>query len=245
MNDSLPIPAGLKQIDICWGDRRILAELRRTQRRVLRIEVQPSGSVIVFAPSDADFGKIQDRTRRKRSWIFRELDRVSTRPALTPKRHFVSGETHLLLGRQYRLSIEHSNRPQVRVEGSRLNVLARCIEDQAQCRRLLAAFYSVTARIVFSERLDVVAQPFIRRGLRMPSLVVRRMSKRWGSYTPKGRIVLNVDLVRASPMLIDYVICHELTHAFHPDHGKEWRGLLNKVMPDWENRKARLEVFLR
>jgi predicted metal-dependent hydrolase len=72
-----------------------------------------------------------------------------------------------------------------------------------------------------------------------------RCRKRWGSYTPAGRIVLNIDLVRASPTLIDYVISHELAHAFYPDHGKEWRNLLNMVMPDWENRKARLEAFLR
>jgi len=71
------------------------------------------------------------------------------------------------------------------------------------------------------------------------------MSKRWGSYTPKGRIVLNVDLVRASPMLIDYVICHELTHAFYPDHGKEWSNLLDTIMPDWKIRKEFLETFLR
>ena len=43
-----------------------------------------------------------------------------------------------------------------------------------------------------------------------------------------------MDLVRASPPLIDYVICHELTHGFYPDHGKDWRGLLSTVMPDWE-----------
>lgn len=71
------------------------------------------------------------------------------------------------------------------------------------------------------------------------------MSKRWGSFTPKGRIVLNVDLIRASPTLIDYVICHELTHAFFPDHGEEWRNLFDVVMPDWESKKTRLEVLLR
>jgi predicted metal-dependent hydrolase len=71
------------------------------------------------------------------------------------------------------------------------------------------------------------------------------MSKRWGSFTPGGRVVLNVDLVRASPRLIDYVICHELAHAFYPDHGKEWRSLLNTVMPDWADRKAQLESALR
>jgi hypothetical protein len=71
------------------------------------------------------------------------------------------------------------------------------------------------------------------------------MSKRWGSYTPSGKIILNVDLVRASPLLIDYVICHELAHAFYPDHGKDWRDLVSTVMPDWESRKARLEALLR
>ena len=75
--------------------------------------------------------------------------------------------------------------------------------------------------------------------------MIRRMSKRWGSYTPSGRIILNVDLVRVSPALIDYVICHELAHAFHPDHGMKWRNLFNSVMPDWEDRKSRLEAFLR
>jgi hypothetical protein len=70
------------------------------------------------------------------------------------------------------------------------------------------------------------------------------MTKRWGSFTPTGRILLNVDLVRASPTLIDYVITHELTHAFHADHGREWRKLLSTMMPDWESRKAALEQAL-
>jgi predicted metal-dependent hydrolase len=65
-----------------------------------------------------------------------------------------------------------------------------------------------------------------------------------GAATAAGRIVLNVDLVRASPLLIDYVICHELAHAFHRDHGKGWRHLLSTVMPDWEARKERLESSL-
>ena len=71
------------------------------------------------------------------------------------------------------------------------------------------------------------------------------MTKRWGSYTPTGRIVLNVDLIRADSDLIDYVICHELVHAFHSDHGPEWKRLFDAMMPDWEARKVRLETLLR
>ena len=64
-------------------------------------------------------------------------------------------------------------------------------------------------------------------------------------YTLNGNITLNVDLVRAGPNLIDYVICHEFAHAFYRDHSKGWRNLLSSVMPDWEERKLQLETMLR
>jgi predicted metal-dependent hydrolase len=78
-----------------------------------------------------------------------------------------------------------------------------------------------------------------------PDAMASANETNWGSYTPSGWIVLNVDLVRVSPGLIDYVICHELAHAFHPDHGTKWRNLLDAAMPDWEARKSRLEAALR
>ncbi len=234
-----------ERIEVVWGERRAIADLRRTPRRVLRIEVQPSGYVVVFAPSDGDLDKIRECVKRKAGWIFRELDRIASWPARTPERQFLSGETHLLLGKQYRLAIEQADQSRVFVAGARLNILAADTEDKAGCACLLKAFYAAIARHVFHERLDAMAPPFMRKGMQKPSLTIRAMSKRWGSFTAAGRIVLNVDLVRASPLLIDYVICHELSHAFFQDHGKGWRDLLSKVMPDWESRKARLEAVLR
>lgn len=238
-------PRSHEHIEIGWGERRTFAELRRTDRRILRVEVQPSGGVVIFAPSGEPIETVRERVRRKGAWIFRELDQIIARPATTPERRFVSGETHLLLGSQYRLSIEKSDDAYVRIEGSRLKIFARRVDDAAHCRRLLTAFYALTARAVFRDRLYAVMPPFARKGIDTPKLLVRKLSKRWGSYTPTGRIVLNVDLVRASPNLIDYVICHELAHAFHPNHGEEWRELLRAVMPDWEHRKLRLEQLLR
>lgn len=234
-----------QKIEFSWGGRAAVAELRRTARRVLRVEVRPLGKLIVFAPLDADSAAIVDRLIRKGAWIFHELDRALALPAVTPERRFVSGETHLYLGNQYRLALEQGDEGCVRISGTRLIVTTRSVDDQAQCRRLLTAFYAISARKVFQERLETVAAPFLRKGMKQPSLVIRKMTKRWGSYTRVGRIVLNVDLIRASPAQIDYVICHELAHAFHPDHGKEWRDMLNIFMPDWEVRKSKLETQLR
>ncbi len=234
-----------EHIEICWGERRVIAELLRTDRRALRIDVRPTGEVAIFAPAGEEIDEIQSRARRKGAWIFAQIDTISQRPKVTPKRRFISGETHLLLGRQYRLSIEQSDDPHVRLEGGRLVICARAPDDQPHCRRLLQTFYKLRAREVFRQRFEIVVEPFVRKGLKRPSLVIRPMSKRWGSFTPGGRVVLNVDLVRASPRLIDYVICHELAHAFYPDHGEGWRALLETMMPDWEERKERLEAALR
>lgn len=234
-----------EQIEICWGERRVTAELTRTVRRALRIDVHPTGAVIVFAPVGEELDEIRARAHRKSAWIFAQIDTIAQRPNVTPERRYISGETHLLLGRQYRLSIEESEDPHVRIDGGRMVIAARTPDDQTHCRRLLQAFYRLKAREVLRQRFDIVSEPFVRRGLKRPKLVIRTMAKRWGSYTSRGRVLLNIDLVRASPRLIDYVICHELAHAFFRDHGDGWHDLLKTIMPDWEERKEVLEAALR
>lgn len=244
MSVAKPAPMA-DHIEICWSARVIAAKLTRTPKRALRIDVLPSGEVIIFAPIGECAEDIRARVHRRAAWIFGQIDTISKRPKPTPERRYISGETHLLLGRQYRLAIEKSEDPHVRIDGSRMVIAARTPEDQPHCRRILQAFYRIRARDVFRRRFDIVVEPFVRKGLKAPSLVIRPMTKRWGSYTPSGRVVLNIDLVRVSPRLIDYVICHELAHAFYPDHGDGWRVLLGTAMPDWEERKEALEAVLR
>lgn len=49
---------------------------------------------------------------------------------------------------------------------------------------------------------------------------------------------------RGAPDAIDYVIAHELCHMAEPHHGAAFHALLGRVMPDWEERKRRLEVAM-
>ena len=56
-----------------------------------------------------------------------------------------------------------------------------------------------------------------------------------------GVIYLNPELVLAPPSCIDYVVTHELCHLVHGHHGREFYALLRRAMPDWEERKRRLE----
>jgi predicted metal-dependent hydrolase len=57
-----------------------------------------------------------------------------------------------------------------------------------------------------------------------------------------GRVLgLNLDLIRAPIECIDYVIVHELCHLKFPNHGPKFWDLLERVMPDWQKRKQKLE----
>jgi len=54
-------------------------------------------------------------------------------------------------------------------------------------------------------------------------------------------IYLNPELVKAPGSCIDYVVAHELCHLIHGQHGPAFYALLSRAMPDWEQRKRRLE----
>ena len=65
-------------------------------------------------------------------------------------------------------------------------------------------------------------------------LTFRKMKSRWGSYNKtKKTITLNKWLVVLPYDLIDYVICHELTHHYVFNHSKDFYNHLAKLYPDY------------
>lgn len=106
---------------------------------------------------------------------------------------------------------------------------------------LMVKWYSKHAKQLLEKRLQDWLPQFIRRGAPEPELRFRRMQKRWGSCTKNNVIMLNTELVKAPLQCIDYVIVHELCHLVYPKHDTRFRSLLNRILPDWEKRKARLE----
>lgn len=210
---------------------------------MLRIAVSPLGRVEVSAPNDVSDADIIARVRRRASWIARQLSRFDRWRPRTPPRQYESGETHLFLGRPYRLLILQGPMD-VALDGSRLVMTLPSDGTRALRQSVLRNWYRRQARRVFPERLDAVLPPFARRGVMRPRLLIREMTRRWGSYTTQGSLVLNLELVRASPSLVGYVIAHELAHALHPHHGPEWNDLLTRILPDWRTRKDQLELEL-
>jgi hypothetical protein len=229
--------------EIVFGTETIGYEIRfLPTRRTLGIEVHPDLSVVVRAPADCDPDIIQARVGRRASWISKQLTNFQRYSPRTPARQYVSGETHLYLGRQYRLKVGAGETASVKMRRGHLVLTMPGKADPERVRVLLHRWYLEHARLVFTEVLDEWL-PRIK-GHQRPRLIVRTMQSRWGSLSQAGTMTLNSNLIRAPRACIEYVVVHEFCHLKHRDHDTSFFRLLGQVMPDWEKRKQRLETAL-
>ena len=226
---------------IVFGTKNIEFDVQYKARKTLGITVTPAMDVLVDAPEGTSLEKVKEKVRKRAPWILKQQDYFAGfHPIATPKR-YVSGETHLYLGRQYRLKIIDSKAEKVKLKGKFIEVHTAS-PDKAQA--LLDKWYLEHARQKFQEYLAPLEERFSGFGVRPSGFEIRRMPKRWGSCTPKGKIILNSELIKAPKGCIEYVIIHELCHLVHPDHSKAYWNLLDKEMPAWHKWKERLEKIL-
>jgi predicted metal-dependent hydrolase len=216
------------------------ALLKRTSRTTLAISVLPDGTLELTAPLDSEESSIQAKVGKRTRWIERQRRAFADMNATRMPRRYVTGATHRYLGKQYRLKILAGERGSVLLKGAYFHVVSTS-GSQDEIRGLLDAWFRDKARQQFTRRIGQWRPWCQRNQLPEPTLVLRRMPKRWGSAGRNGRIALNPELIHAPSACIDYVIAHEICHLKHPDHSPSFFRLLSSKLPDWKGLKARLE----
>ena len=226
-----------------FGSRQIPYRLHRADRKRLRVVVSPELVVDVYAPRNTDDEKIRLAVQNKASWIARTLDKLeSYHPLPIPKR-YISGETLVYLGRQYRLKIVKNSKKSAKLMGRFLWVWVENNNDTPSVKKAVDQWYRKRAREVLGRYLEKCYTVASRHGVPEPLLVIRTMQRRWGSCSNKGRITLNVNLIKVPVHCIEYVIMHELCHLKYNNHSKTFYSLLTRCQPDWRRRKETLDQF--
>ena len=213
-----------------------------TKRKTLQLEVLPDMSVRMIAPLGTKVEVCSRMLLKRMDWVRAQMRYFSQFHPLTKPREYVSGETHLFLGRRLRLKVAKGSTKGVKATRQHLTVCA----GQTTSARLVEAelwqWYREQASDLFQERmLGCMVKLNIPKNEGPKSLIVRRYKSRWGSMSMDGVLGLNLDLIRAPIECIDYVIIHELCHLRFPHHGPRFWDLLERVMPDWRKRKTKLE----
>lgn len=237
--------SSVERSEVRFGSKTIEYSIRRSSRRAtVSIAIDPTEGVLVTAPSPAPVKRLDEIVHAKATWIVQRLKRQSDLPPPMAK-EFVSGETFLYLGRQYRLRLDMDHEPRpLRLDNGWLRVpLPPHLAEQHRSGYVRAALIDwykrhagqrIPKRILqWADKLDVQA----------PEVILAEPRKRWGSASSSGTVRINWRIIQAPSSLVDYVVAHELTHLRHPDHTPDFWRALERVMPDYEHRKAGLRLL--
>lgn len=232
-------------LSIEYGKERIGFAVVYADRKTLEIAVHPDASIVVKAPRGMLLEDIRGRVKRRARWIIKQTNYFRQFEPRTPARRYLGGESHLFLGRQYRLKITKRRDEGVKLRGAFFWISALAPEDTQSIKDLLEEWYKDHAQTVFARRLNECYARARKLNVPFPEISVRQMIRRWGSCGRNGTITLNTSLVKAPVYCIDYVIMHELCHLKVHTHNNGYYRVLSKYMPDWEKRKERLEQVLK
>lgn len=226
---------------IQYGSEKIEYSIHFVDRKSLGIKVFPNRKIEIKAPLHTPLDKIQEKVRKRAPWILKQKDHfLSFEPRIT-ERKYISGETHLYLGRQYQLRVIKADTNKVKYTGRFLEVYTT---DKSKAQSLLENWYLQKAKIWLKKLSQIHIQRFKKYQVEPNKLEIKKMKYRWGSCSSKGRILLNPELIKAPKACIEYVIIHELCHLIHRDHTKAFFNLQTHEMPDWEKWKMKLETLL-
>jgi predicted metal-dependent hydrolase len=234
----------MTRMAVQYGTRRIEFDLDRRDVQSLSFTVTPDGTVKVIAPLKADESRVLTRVQKRGSWIVRQCERMARLLPEPPAGSVIrTGESVRYLGRQYRLRIHidhHIKQTQVQFSRSVIELTASRKLSDAEAASLIGAWLRQRASLVLTTRFRHCAKLAELYQITGGSLSLRSMTRRWGSCSRNGRIIINPDLVRAPVNCIDYVILHELCHLKVHAHSPAFYRLLGKVLPDWQLRRKRL-----
>ena len=230
---------------IQYGNTSIEFTLTYKAREKLAIHVHPDTHVSVEAPLDGDLSQIEEKVHKRANWILKQQREFQRYSFELPPRQYVSGESYRYLGRQYSLKVLPSDngKGSVSMDRERILVHAPDTQDRIKIKKLLNEWFRAHARRIFAERVEAWYPRFERYGIKHPQVVVRQMKSRWGSCTTAGKITLNLKLIQVPKQYIDYVIVHELCHLVQHNHSSDFYKLMRRIMPDWEERRLKLNVF--
>lgn len=229
-----------RQLAVQYGRRRIEFQLLYSARKTLAIDVHPDLSVVVTAPNDADDVAVEEKMHKRAAWIVQQQRFFENYLPPIPPRRYISGETHRYLGRQYRLRVHKGDRDTVKMSRGQINVYLTDPSKKPRIKTLVVGWFRQHADVVFRELFDDMVAKAERHGITADTFEIRRMKNRWGSCTSEGHILLNPDLIIAPKQCIEYVIAHELCHLKEHNHSPGFYRLLQSLMPDWEQRRERL-----
>ena len=217
--------------------------LERKPVKNINLRIRADQCVYVSAPKDVAAKMVDTFVVEKSAYILRALKKFKDKNHETVSENkFVNGETVKFLGRNLRLKVKNASRSKVESDESYVTLYVKDVQDADLKKRVLETWLRKKCKDEVTAICKKVYPQVKKYGVAFPEIQLREMVSRWGSCSPKkGFVTFNTALIAMPVSCIEYVVTHEFTHFLYPNHSKKFYQQLATFMPDWEERKKRLE----
>ena len=218
-------------------DDAIAYEVVRSRRSTTDIIIERDGRVVVRAPDWADDEQVKSIVESRHYWIWKGLAEWRDLNASRVFREYKNGEGFLYLGRAYRLLFVSEQDEPLQLRNGRFTLRRDRVEQggMAAAKAAFRNFYTAKGFERLRGRVDYYAP---KVGVAPIGLDVRELGHRWASCSASGKLSFHWKCVMAPQTIIDYIVVHELCHFHHRDHTDGFWNEVDKVMPDFGERKA-------
>lgn len=217
--------------------------VRKPIKNVHLSVLPPQGKVRVTAPISMKDDAIRILLATRLRWIDKQKAKFRNQQRQTA-REYVSGESHYLFGRRYRLEVRYDNQPP-RVEVKSNGTLVLYVRPEAsrvKREEVITEWYRNELRKALT---NMMAKWQDRIGVRVAVWGIKRMRTRWGTCNhDAGRILLNLELAKKPVSCIEYVVVHELIHLLEKRHTDRFAKLMTCYIPKWRSEKQELNRFI-
>ena len=214
----------------------------RSRRRTADVIIERDGSVQVRAPTWVNDDQIAEVVEAKRRWIYQNLAEWRCLNATRVLREYKNGEGFLYLGRAYRLQLVSDQVEKLLLKNGRF-CLRRDLVDAGGidlARAAFQAFYSERGRERIRERVKYFAP---KVGENPRAIEVRELGHRWAACSAERSLAFHWKCMMAPPTVLDYIVVHELCHFHHFDHTDLFWNEVDKVLPNFCERKEWLRKY--
>ncbi len=208
-------------------------EVIRSKRKSAAIHVR-GGRVEVRIPSFVNDQWALEFLYSKRQWVQGKLAQQADREQQRPQ--IKVGEHLLWLGQPRQVQFDASGTGVAMLDN-------QCVIgaiDDAQAEKRLVAFFKHQAKAYMQARTQIIAKHY---GVldQLNDVRFRRTKTKWGHCTSKGVIQYNW-LIMGAPMdVIEYLICHEVSHLIHPNHSRAFWQTVKRFCPNYETHQRWLK----
>ena len=205
-------------------------------RQTTDIVLERDGLITVRPPVSMTPEQVDETVLSKRMWIYRNLAEWRELNAARTVREWVNGESFLYLGSSYRLLLVDTQDEALKLKDGRFQ-LRRSIVETSGRPGAQQAFEDFLKTRGLRRIADRVAHFAPRVGVTTGAVLLKDLGFRWASCLSSGTLHFHWKCLMAPLTVIDYLVVHELCHLHHRDHSDAFWNEVDKVLPNYRERK--------